>query len=400
MSNKVILTVKQNNNKSLIINRPSTNTYSTTQNIKLPSSSPSPLINYYTKEETNNLLDNKLDILELNNSINKALKEAKDSGQFDGKDGLPGPQGPVGPQGMQGEQGIPGMDGKDGKDGEKPIKGEDYFTEQEKQDFIDDITEEITPTIKDKVEEIIGDVDLDGNASSIVYDSSMAETHDVTNVKDALDKLLNKVYYTAVSISSFSGGGTYEIGNEIRSINFAWALNKNPLSIAIKQGTNVVANNLSVDSRSYTYTPTTAIKSNTTFTLTCEDVTDAGVATNRTKDTSLVFLNKIFYNTVSGNTPTSQAGIVSLGVSGNTTKTHWSNSNTITHAFKGKKFCIALPSNKRISKAVTSNNETITDKFVSSNEIDYTIGTTTTKYKVHTFEVAAEMNVTLTLTLA
>ena len=89
-----------------------------------------------------------------------------------------------------------------------------------------------------------------------------------------------------------------------------------------------------------------------------------------------------------------------MGVGGDTAKTHWSNSKTITHAFKGKKFCIALPSSMKISKAVTSNNETITSKFVAGSEIDYTIGSTTTKYKVHTFEVAAEMDVTLTITLA
>lgn len=280
--------------------------------------------------------------------------------------------------------------------GRIPQKGIDYFNEEDKAEFVEDIT----PTIKDKVEEIIGDVDLDGNASSIKYDSSMAETHDVTNVKDALDKLLNKVYYTAVSISSFSGGGTYEVGTEILRVPFTWSLNKNPLSIAIKQGTNVVVNNLSVDSRSYTYTPATAIKNNTTFTLTCGDVTDAGVATLITAQTTLSFLYKLFYNTITSNTPSTQNEIQAMGVGGNTTKTHWSNSKTITHAFKGKKFCIALPSSMKISKAVTSNNETITSKFVAGSEINYTIGSTTTKYKVHTFEVAAEMDVTLTITLS
>lgn len=238
------------------------------------------------------------------------------------------------------------------------------------------------------------------NAYDIEYSGEIASEHRVDNVGIALDKLINKVYYSAVSISSFTGGGTYEVGSAISSVSFSWALNKSPLSIAIKQGANAVVDDLAVDSRSYTYTPATAIKSNTTFTLTCGDVTDAGVATARTASTSLLFLYKVFFNTIIGSTPSTQSELQSMGVEGNTAKIHWSNSKTITHAFKGKKFCIALPSSINISKAVTSNNETITSKFVAGSEIDYTIGSTTTKYKVHTFEVAAEMDVTLTITLA
>lgn len=238
------------------------------------------------------------------------------------------------------------------------------------------------------------------NAHNLAYTGDTALEHEVDSVGTALDKLFNKVYYTALSILSFTGGGTYEVGTAISGVSFSWALNKNPLSIAIKQGSSIVVDDLTVDSRSYTYTPATAIKSNTTFTLACGDVTDAGTATTRTASTTLSFLYKVFFNTITGSTPSTQSEIQAMGVGGDTAKIHWSNSKTITRAFKGKKFCIALPSSMKISKAVTSNNETITSKFVAGEEIDYTIGTTTTKYKVHTFEVAAEMDVTLTITLA
>lgn len=140
MSNKVILTVKQNNNRQSI------------QNIKLPSSSPSPLINYYTKKETDNFLNEKLDILELNNSINKALKEAKNSGEFDGEQGPAGPKGLQGAPGIQGPQGIAGKNGKDGK---TPIKGVDYFTDDDKQKFIADLT----PTIESLINQALGDIE-------------------------------------------------------------------------------------------------------------------------------------------------------------------------------------------------------------------------------------------------
>ena len=237
----------------------------------------------------------------------------------------------------------------------------------------------------------------EGEAHEVEYNGETAVAHGTSNVGDALDKILNKIYYTAVSISSFTGGGTYEVGTAISSVTFKWALNKNPLSIKLVNG--LVVRDIAVSDRSYVYTPDSPITTDATFTLRCGDVTDSGEAVDRTATTKIVFLNKLFYNTAEA-TPSTQEEIVALGVSGDKSKTRWSNSKTVTHAFKGKKFCIALPSSMKISKAVTSNNETITSKFVAGSEIDYTIGSKTTKYKVHTFEVAAEMDVTLTITLS
>lgn len=62
-----------------------------------------------------------------------------------------GPQGEVGPQGEKGEPGANGKDGqngqpgkdgspgKDGADGKTPVKGEDYWTDADKQEFAADI---------------------------------------------------------------------------------------------------------------------------------------------------------------------------------------------------------------------------------------------------------------------
>lgn len=50
--------------------------------------------------------------------VDYALAEAKESGEFDGKDGAPG------------------------KDGYTPVKGEDYFTEEDKTDFLDTVEKE------------------------------------------------------------------------------------------------------------------------------------------------------------------------------------------------------------------------------------------------------------------
>ena len=65
--------------------------------------------------------------VDLQEAVEEALKQAKESGEFDGP---AGPQGETGPQGPKGDPGEPGADGKDGSpgaDGYTPVKGKDYF---------------------------------------------------------------------------------------------------------------------------------------------------------------------------------------------------------------------------------------------------------------------------------
>lgn len=82
-------------------------------------------------------IDDRLPILDsLINDINQIKQDVED-GKFNGKDGEPGPQGEQGipgeqgPQGIQGEPGEQGLQGEPGKDGYTPIKGTDYWTEEE-----------------------------------------------------------------------------------------------------------------------------------------------------------------------------------------------------------------------------------------------------------------------------
>lgn len=60
--------------------------------------------------------NSKLDADKLQDAVNTALAQAKESGDFDGKDG---------------------EDGKDGQDGYTPKKGEDYFTDEDKNELVD-----------------------------------------------------------------------------------------------------------------------------------------------------------------------------------------------------------------------------------------------------------------------
>lgn len=69
---------------------------------------------------------------ELQEATNKALEQAKASGEFDGADGKDGYT-PV--KGVDYFDGKDGKDGNPGADGKTPVKGEDYFTEEDKQEI-------------------------------------------------------------------------------------------------------------------------------------------------------------------------------------------------------------------------------------------------------------------------
>ena len=77
---------------------------------------------------------------ELPEAVNAALEQAKESGEFDG------PQGPRGEKGDKGEAGEPG---KDGQDGHTPVKGVDYFTEDE----VDSVAKEAATRISFTLDE-------------------------------------------------------------------------------------------------------------------------------------------------------------------------------------------------------------------------------------------------------
>lgn len=59
---------------------------------------------------------------------------------YNGHDGADGAAGKDGKDGKDGENGAPGKDGADGK---TPVKGQDYFTEADKQEIIEEVLEQI-----------------------------------------------------------------------------------------------------------------------------------------------------------------------------------------------------------------------------------------------------------------
>ena len=88
------------------------------------------LSNYYDKSE----VDAKISTIELTPGPQGEKGEKGDKGDqgpqgIQGEQGLPGKDGEQGPKGDQGE---PGQDGAKGEDGYTPIKGVDYWTEEDK----------------------------------------------------------------------------------------------------------------------------------------------------------------------------------------------------------------------------------------------------------------------------
>lgn len=68
-----------------------------------------------------------------------------------GPQGIQGEKGDAGPQGIQGERGLPGEKGQDGVDGYTPIKGVDYFTENDKNELVNQVLQSL-PVYNGEVE--------------------------------------------------------------------------------------------------------------------------------------------------------------------------------------------------------------------------------------------------------
>ena len=106
--------------------------------------------------------------------------------------------------------------------------------------------------------------------------------------------------YSAISITSFTGGSSNEIGASVASATLNWTLSKNETSQSLNQGIGSLALLL----RTYLYS--TAMTSNTTFTL---SVSDGTTPTNAS--TTTAFYNRRWWGT-SANASFASADILTL----------------------------------------------------------------------------------------
>lgn len=110
-----------------------------------------------------------------------------------------------------------------------------------------------------------------------------------SNAQEIFDELL----YVALAITSFTGGGTYEIGATVSTVNLDWSYNKDETSQSLNQGIG----SLSLGVRSYDLTGQ-SITTNTTYTLSASDGTTSPQAS-----TSITFRPKRYWGPFADATP-------------------------------------------------------------------------------------------------
>jgi hypothetical protein len=118
----------------------------------------------------------------------------------------------------------------------------------------------------------------------------------IGNVGQALDTIL----YVPMDITAFAGGGTFEIGSSVASVNLTWSLNKDPTTQSINNGVG------GQDPEDRAVTVNGPFTSDITWTLTASDG-----ETEDTAQTGLAFRHKRYWG-VSASTTLNNAAILAL----------------------------------------------------------------------------------------
>ena len=171
----------------------------------------------------------------------------------------------------------------------------------------------------------------DGGASTADEVSYNNDTISVTNVEEALNKLISDYYYVKPSVTSFTStpaGGIFEVGTTITApITFNWNYNKDITTQSLTSCTLA-------DETVRTATYDSDITSNKTFTLTASDGKN-----NASKNVSYSFTNKVWYGSASEGTYDDS---FILGLSTGKLQTSKSGTYTVTVADR-EYFFIAMP---------------------------------------------------------
>lgn len=130
--------------------------------------------------------------------------------------------------------------------------------------------------------------------SSVSINSTPASANNfLIEVEDYYAQIMSNGYIkffkiTPISVS-LNGGGTYEIGQTVNTINLSWSYNNGNISPNVSQSINNGIGSLPLVDRSYAYT--TPITSNITFTITAID----SVRGTTTNSTSVNFAKRVYY---------------------------------------------------------------------------------------------------------
>ena len=202
----------------------------------------------------------------------------------------------------------------------------------------------------------------DGGASTadaVTYENAGVDT-EIDNVKEALDKLFNKVYYVAPSVTSFTAtpnGGIFEVGHVVSApITFNWSYNKDITTQTLTDCTLT-------DEIVRTATYNTDIATDKTFTLNASDGENAV-----SKSISYKFVYPYYYG-VSDTDILDESGITALtkdvSVKGAKTYSYVTNQNYMVFAYDSSYGNIRLITDKNgfdVTGSFTKNTVSIGSK--------------------------------------
>ena len=222
-------------------------------------------------------------------------------------------------------------------------------------------------------------------SEKVTYDNN---NHlDVTNAKEAFDKLFNKVYWTKLALDSFNiipNNSTYEVG-DTTDIELNWVWNKTPIKETI---------NDNITSSGYIETINSNSVQTITFNLRGYDNDAENNEYSVLESKSIYFKYKVFIT---------DSDISDLNNLTNIKHIVWCNNGEqdigdgTTEILKGKIISFCLPNNKNITVTNGNTNEVLNlvQKLVNnSNTINYTNGTASTDYKIMQVINASELSTT------
>lgn len=129
-----------------------------------------------------------------------------------GDPGDKGDTGDTGAKGDKGEQGIKGEKGDKGDKGDKPIKGTDYFTEEEKTEFKNAVVAESKEEIETTKNGAIEDINTAKDTAIADYDEHVK---DLTERVDILEKRTGHIYGIKRKITDNTASTWERIGDSV-----------------------------------------------------------------------------------------------------------------------------------------------------------------------------------------
>lgn len=175
------------------------------------------------------------------------------TGGYEENEGAVGPQGPQGEKGDTGAQGSQGEKGEAGEDGYTPVKGVDYFTEEDKAEIVKDVIESLggSPVFGyvDENNNIVVSGNLAEGSYSVKYEMEDGSTVDIGSLvlsDEESEEPEEPAEYTNFCVPDGDGwidGGRCSSAGEDRTDNQGYYLTN---YIAVKNGDVVYVKNFDI----------------------------------------------------------------------------------------------------------------------------------------------------------